>query len=171
MDVAILAQLSEHEGRDVFPRYSGGSVRISAEKDLDFTLGRFVGKPGRAHDHPFYAPAYDYLLATVFVLVLVSQHEGHAAPVVEETAVPLAVTSPDGCDANQPAHAMLFHRADEICSTGREKGRGLRAARAQNREHGVLSRHGSLHLVRIQRVPRQHARTVVSGCNGRGVAS
>src|SRR5918995_4996476 len=52
VDVAILAQLSEHEGRDVLPRYSGGSVRISAEKDLVFTLGRFVGKPGRAHDHP-----------------------------------------------------------------------------------------------------------------------
>ena len=52
MYVAILAQLSEHEGRDVLPRYSGGSVGISAEKDLVLTRGRFVGEPGRAHDHP-----------------------------------------------------------------------------------------------------------------------
>ena len=76
MDVAILAQLSEHEGRDVLPRYSGGSVGISAEKDLVLTRGRFVGEPGRAHDHPLQATAFDYLLLSVFVGVLISNHEG-----------------------------------------------------------------------------------------------
>src|SRR5215213_7854436 len=91
MDVAILCQLSEHEGRDVLPRYSGGSVRISAEKDPVRALGRFVGEPGRAHDHPLQATAFDYLLLSVFVGVLITYHEGQEEPVVEETAVPLAV--------------------------------------------------------------------------------
>jgi hypothetical protein len=39
MYVAILRQLSKHEVRDVLPRYSGGFVIISAEKDLVLTRG------------------------------------------------------------------------------------------------------------------------------------
>jgi D-alanyl-D-alanine carboxypeptidase len=108
---------------------------------------------------------------TVFVFVLVSQHEGQEDLIVEETDVPLAVTSPNTGEANQPAYAMLLHGADEVCSTGREKDRGLRAARAKRREHRVLSRHGSLHRLWIDHVAAQHARTVLSRCNDRGVAS
>jgi hypothetical protein len=52
MYVAILAQLSKHEVRHVLPRYSGGFVRISAEKDLVLTRGTLVSDPGWAHDHP-----------------------------------------------------------------------------------------------------------------------
>src|SRR5215204_1116298 len=52
MYVAILAQLSKHEVRNVLPRYSGGFVRISAEKDLVLTRGTLVSDPGWAHDHP-----------------------------------------------------------------------------------------------------------------------
>src|SRR5215212_7107171 len=171
MQVAILAQLSEHESRDVLPGYSCGSVSIPAEKDPVLTRGRFVGEPGRAYDHPLQTASSDYLLLTVFVLVLVTHYEGQDDPVVEETAVPLAVASPDAGEANQPAYAVLLHRVDEVCSTGREKSRGLPAARPQSREHGVLSLHGSLDRLRIQRVPLQYARTVVSGCDGSGVAS
>src|SRR5215216_2412596 len=171
MYVAILAQLSKHEVRHVLPRYSGGFVRISAEKDLVLTRGRLVSDPGWAHDHPLEAAASEHLLLTVFVFVLISQHQGQEDPIVEETDVPLAVTSPNTGEANHPAYAMLLHRPDKVCSTGREKGRGLRAARAQRREHSVLSRYGSLHRLRIQHVAAQHARTVVSRCNGRGVAS
>lgn len=63
--------------------------------------------------------------------------------------MPLAVTSPNGGEANQPAYAMLLHRADEVRSTSRENRGGLRATRAQRREHGFLSRHSSLHRIRI----------------------
>src|SRR5215210_5932441 len=52
MYVAILCQLSKHEVCDVLPRYSGGFVRISAEKDLILTRGTLVSDPGWAHDHP-----------------------------------------------------------------------------------------------------------------------
>src|SRR5215208_229835 len=52
MYVAILCELSKHEVRDVLPRYSGGFVRISAEKDLVLTSGTLVSDPGWAHDHP-----------------------------------------------------------------------------------------------------------------------
>ena len=132
MNVAILCQLSEHESRDVLPRYSGGSVRISAEKDLVLTRSRFVGEPGRPYDHPLEATAFDYLLLTVFVGVLISHHEWQEDPVVKETAVSPAVTGPDARDANQPAYAVFLHCTDEVCGTGREKGGGLRAARTQS---------------------------------------
>src|SRR5215204_6360126 len=171
MYVAILCQLSKHEVCDVLPRYSGSFVRISAEKDLVLARGTLVSDPRWAHDHPLSAAASEYLLLTLFVFVLISQHQGQEDPIVEETDVPLAVPSPNTGDANQPAYAMLLHRADEVCSTGREKGRGLRAARAQRREHSVLSRYGSLHRLWVQHVAAQHARTVLSRCNGRGVAS
>jgi hypothetical protein len=52
MYVAILCQLSKHEVRDVLPRYSGGFVRISAEKDLVLIRGTLVSDPRWAHDHP-----------------------------------------------------------------------------------------------------------------------
>src|SRR5687767_14902076 len=52
MYVPILAQLSKHEVRDVLPRYSGGFISISAEKDLVLTRGTLVSDPGWAHDHP-----------------------------------------------------------------------------------------------------------------------
>ena len=52
MYVAILAQLSKHELRHVLPRYSGGFVRVSAEKDLVLTRGTLVSDPGWAYDHP-----------------------------------------------------------------------------------------------------------------------
>jgi hypothetical protein len=50
--------------------------KAGAEKDLVRALGRFVGEPGRAHDHPLQATAFDYLLLSVFVGVLISNHEG-----------------------------------------------------------------------------------------------
>jgi hypothetical protein len=112
MQVAILTQLSEHESRYIFPGYRCSSVRIPAEKDPVLTRGRFVGEPGRAHDHPLQTASPDYLLLTVFVLVLVIYYEGQDDPVVEETAVPLAVASPDSGEANQPAYAVLLHSVD-----------------------------------------------------------
>jgi hypothetical protein len=56
MYVAILAQLSKHEVRHVLPRYSGGFVRISAEKDLVLTRSTLVSDPGWEHDPQYTQP-------------------------------------------------------------------------------------------------------------------
>jgi hypothetical protein len=80
---------------------------------------------------------------------------------VEKTDVPLAVTDSNAGYADQAAHPVLIHRADEVVRTLREKGCSTRAARPQGREHCVLAGYGRLDLGGVQRIPLQHPGTVV----------
>src|SRR5919107_3546870 len=158
--VCVVGQLREHKGRNICTRYLRRRVR-TPEINPVLALGRFVGEPRWTHDYPIEVALFDRLFLALLVLVDVFHHEWPDDPIVEKTDVPLAVTDSDAAYADQAAHPVLVHRADEVVRTLREKGCGTRAARPQRREHCVLAGYGRLDLGGVQRIPLQHPGTVV----------
>src|SRR5215213_1680595 len=146
--VRVGGQLREHKGRNIRTRYRLRCVR-TPEINTVFALGRFVGESRRTHDYPIEVALFDRLFLALLVVVDVLHDERPNDPIVEETDVTLAVTDSDAGYADQAAHPMLVHRADEVVRTLREKGCATRAARPQRREHSVLAGYGRLYRGRV----------------------
>src|SRR5215203_693359 len=158
--VCVVGQLREHKGRNIRTRYRLSCVR-TPEINTVFALGRFVSEPRRTHDYPVEVALFDSLFLALLVLVDIFHHERPDDPIVEKTDVTLAVSDSDAAYADQAAHPVIVHRADEVVCTLRKEGRGPTTSRPQRREHGVLAGHGRLDLGGVQRIPLQHPGAVV----------
>src|SRR5215208_6890998 len=143
--VCLVGQLCQHKSRNIRTRYRLRCVRTPQINPV-LALGSFVSEPCRSHDYPLEVALFDRLFLAVLVLVDVLHHEWPDDPIVEKTDVTLALTGSDAGYADQAAHPVLVHRADEVVGTLREEGRGPSAARPQRREHGVLAGYGRLDL-------------------------
>src|SRR5215208_5664771 len=125
--VCVVGELREHKGRNIRTRYRLSCVR-TPEINPVLALGRFVSESRRTHDYPIEVALFDRLFLAGLVLVDVLHDERQHDPIVEKTDVPLAVTGSDAGCADQAAHTLLVHRADEVLRTLREKGCGTGAA-------------------------------------------
>src|SRR5215218_8177880 len=124
----VVGQLREHKVRNIRPWVRLSGVR-TPEINPVLALGRLVSEPRRTHDYPVEVALFDRLFLALFVVVDVFHNERPDDPIVEKTDVTLAVTDSDAGYADQAAHPMLVHRADDVVRTLREKGCATRAAR------------------------------------------
>src|ERR1035438_6633174 len=119
--------MGEDEDGDVgagdFSHGDAGKVGEFAEPAGAGTVGERSG----ADEGPVEAAFADEVLLAVLVVVDFAEQEGLNDSVVEEAAVPAAVSCSDSGDADQARDSGLLHGGNQVAGAGGEEGGGLAA--------------------------------------------